>query len=252
MSLINDALKKARLDADRQEARKRGDLYSTAPSHVPVRRRIGLPGLLGIGILILAGVLLTRMPWLSTELPAVGLTETGQAAEPEADASLDAAGLPVDPEPDAPRPEPTESSPDPLGRSRRPTERFPADTAERIPADATTAEASRTRPRNRPKVQSRRRPAGRIPARPSSQPPQGKKPPIDSVDGKSFLRKVLVPGGANLVLSGIAWSDTHPVAVISGSIVGTGDFVGGFKVVKIEPNSVELQRDESTFTIRLR
>jgi len=121
MSLINDALKKARLDADRQEARKRGDLYSTAPSHVPVRRRIGLPGLLGIGILILAGVLLTRMPWLSTELPTVGLTETGQAAEPEADASLDAAGLPVDPEPDAPRPEPTESSPDPLGRSRRPT-----------------------------------------------------------------------------------------------------------------------------------
>ena len=39
------------------------------------------------------------------------------------------------------------------------------------------------------------------------------------------------PGGANLELSGIAWSDTHPVAVISGSIVGTGDFVEGFKVV---------------------
>ena len=243
MSLINDALKKARPDADRQEAKKRGDLYNAAPSHVPARKRIGLLGLLTMGILITAVVLLIQIPRLTTGPPAAQQPPPGDDAGSEADqsAAQPSAALSVV----APRPERTKSPPDPLEaprpRSRRSPERTPD---ERV--GSTNLEPSPARPRNRPDRQSRR-----IPARPSSQP-QSETAPIDSVDGKSFLKKVRVPDGANLELSGIAWSDVHPVAVISGSIVGVGDFVEGFKVVKIEPNSVELQGDGSTFSIRLR
>ena len=275
MSLINDALKKARFDADRQEAVNRGNLYDAAPSHVPARKRARVA--LAIGTLIAAVVLVTQIQRLATqrlatqEVPssdsagsetaegAVKVSAPRQAgaartADRGAEPSLDVAVLPAEPEPkdEAPVAEQRppharqERSPDPLGAARRRSSALP----EPIPTAAVESESVEPIPArptsSRPDRQNRQ-----IPARPSGQS-QDEPRAIDSLDGKSFLKKVRVPGGANLELSGIAWSDVHPVAVISGSIVGTGDFVDGFKVVKIEPNSVELQGEDSTFSIRLR
>ena len=269
MSLINDALKKARFDADRQEAVNRGNLYDAAPSHVPARKRARVA--LAIGTLIAAVVLVTQIQRLATqEVPssdsagsetAEGAVQSSaprqagaaRTADRGAEPSLDVAVLPAEPEPkeeapvaeQRPRHARQERSPDPLGAARRRSSALP----EPIPAAAVESESVEpipVRPSSRPDRQNRQ-----IPARPGGRS-QDEPRAIDSLDGKSFLKKVRMPGGANLELSGIAWSDVHPVAVISGSIVGVGDFVDGFKVVKIEPNSVELQGEDSTFSIRLR
>ena len=72
------------------------------------------------------------------------------------------------------------------------------------------------------------------------------------LDGASFLKKVVLPGGGSLALAGIAWSETQPVAVISGSIVSPGERVKGFKVLRINPDSVDLEGENENFTIRLK
>ena len=66
------------------------------------------------------------------------------------------------------------------------------------------------------------------------------------------MKEVRIPGAGTVSLSGIAWSDTNPVAVISGKVVGPGDVVQGFVVRRIEPESVFLEGQGSSFTIRLR
>jgi hypothetical protein len=56
---------------------------------------------------------------------------------------------------------------------------------------------------------------------------------------------------AHLQLEGIVWSETDPVAMINGRILRVGGVVLGYTIVKIEPQSVELQGERGTIRLRV-
>jgi hypothetical protein len=60
-------------------------------------------------------------------------------------------------------------------------------------------------------------------------------------DGREYSREVTLPGGGKLALSGIAFSEHQPVAVINGRVVGLGEVVSEFTVARIQPDRVELR-----------
>jgi hypothetical protein len=60
-------------------------------------------------------------------------------------------------------------------------------------------------------------------------------------DGKTFVRTVNLPGENPIELDGIVFSETNPVAVIGGHLLGPGSSVGDFEIVKIEENRVTLR-----------
>jgi hypothetical protein len=59
-------------------------------------------------------------------------------------------------------------------------------------------------------------------------------------------------GGGKISLDGIAYSDTSPVAVVNGKVVGPGGYVEGFTIIRILPDRVELEREGSRTFLTLR
>jgi hypothetical protein len=56
-------------------------------------------------------------------------------------------------------------------------------------------------------------------------------------------------GVAGIVLEGIVWSETEPVAMINGRILRVGGAVEGYIITKIEPQAVELQGERGTIRL---
>jgi len=81
-------------------------------------------------------------------------------------------------------------------------------------------------------------PAAAAPAAPPARPARPA-PPLP--DGKTFVRTVSLPGEDPIELDGIVFSETNPVAVIGGHLLGPGASVGSFEIVKIEENRVTLR-----------
>jgi hypothetical protein len=65
------------------------------------------------------------------------------------------------------------------------------------------------------------------------------------------VAEAAVPGG-HIELGGIVYSDTNPVAILNGRIMGVGAVVDGFTVVSIEENRVELKSEHRTIVLTLR
>ncbi len=93
-------------------------------------------------------------------------------------------------------------------------------------------------------------PAGREPAAltppvvvPPTEPPARQSSDERLQSGKTYLRRASAADGSEVRLGGIAYSDTHPIAVINGAVVSPGDMIAGFTVVAIEPEHVELEAD---------
>ena len=63
------------------------------------------------------------------------------------------------------------------------------------------------------------------------------------IDGAAYRREVTSADGSLVVLGGIAFSEDRPIAVINGSVVSPGDMIGGFTVIRIEAERVELESD---------
>lgn len=244
MSLINDALKKAGQQVDLQNAGKPSTGYSMAPSHPPhrVRRQIVTVVLATLTIAaVLAGLFFFRS---ADEAPPGQLAVTQESTMPAvATGSRDTTPAAVPVAQTAPEPaieEPSDSLA--LQESEEPT---PSVTGER--PRASVAEPTAPTPKTPP-------PAPRSAGTTTAAPPPAKAQTASepSLDGQSFLKRVRLPGGGTIVLSGIAWSNANPVAVISGTVVSPGERVKGFTVTRIQQNSVELSNDGSTFTLRLR
>ncbi|MDH3892037.1 MAG: hypothetical protein OEV49_13230 [candidate division Zixibacteria bacterium] len=54
-----------------------------------------------------------------------------------------------------------------------------------------------------------------------------------------------------LILSGIVFNDKSPMAVINKKSVRTGDSINGARIVSIDRNSVTVERNGRTFTLRV-
>ena len=64
-----------------------------------------------------------------------------------------------------------------------------------------------------------------------------------------FVRGASTDGASALSLAGILWDTQAPLAMISGETVGIGAEIGGFRVMKIEPDRVLLSDGQQTVTL---
>ncbi len=261
MSLISDALKKARQEAARQDSLRQGTPYAMGTAEAPPRAPwITLLAGLGVGCVLAAAFFALAFfagwgpfykaappapaarvaaaisppvppaPAASAPEPAATLVEvpaaptvsaTPPAAVPKP--SPPAAPRLETPAPPAPKPAPTAAAPSPL-----PVEAAPDPTPNTAPVPAA--------------------PAPEAPA-PQSAVSAATAPATASgglEEGKVYTGEVPVPGGGLVKLNGIAYSQDHPVAVLDGRVMGPGESVGGFTIVAIESGRVKLQGHGAT------
>jgi len=249
MSLISDALKKARQEAARQDSLRQGVPYAVGSVEPPSRRGL-LPVLAGLGAGCLVAGLLFAVAW------GAGW---GPFAHPEAaPASQVAQAVPQPPAPAAAAPatppqpvEVREETPSPKPVQTQPAAP-PSPAAETRPVPESTPQAAP------PQVE----PAAPQPAPPSivlqpSAPVEEPRPPAPTPapapessggleEGKVYTGEVPVPGGGSVKLNGIAFSPEHPIVVLDGRVMGPGETVQGFTIVEIQSDRVKLQGHGTT------
>ncbi len=274
MSLINDALKKARLEAARQEAARRGvplpPLAAARPRRSP---RVPLVAAGAVAVALLIGAALFTAGRRSAEPgPAAGGRATGgetvpAAAPPAAAESAAPSKIAMEPirppavgePPPRPTPAPAAAPAAATPPAPRSAASEPRAVAPERPADTPRAASPETRSRERaptrtlpelPPAQIRiaREPVSAAPARPQA----GAEPPTSEVK-PTYVREALLPGGAGkLELGGIAWSEDRPFALINGRVVGPGDQIEAFMVVQVQPKRVELRGEGGSFYLQLK
>ena len=109
-----------------------------------------------------------------------------------------------------------------------------------------------------------KRPAPRPPAEPAHAriAPDAVPPPAAAVtdgkaargsaDAKTYIGELTAPDGAKIELGGIVYSETNPVALINGKVLGPGATVEEFTIVSIQPDRVELRGRGITMFIALK
>lgn len=255
MSLITEALKKARQEAARQEALKQGSSYPwmSGPA-TPPRSQTRSALLIGVLAGCLAAGLCTvgAVWWLSGRMapqsaPAALAAEVAQTVEkapapvpvtePAQPAPVIQEEAPVTREEAAPEPVRETPPPAPV----RPSEPAPTPPAEPAPARPAPVPVETPAP-------ERAAPTSAAPVVPAPQPaapaPDSAAPAAAAAgleDGKTYLREIPVPGGGSLKLNGIAYSEENPVALFSDRVVAPGESIGGFKVVGMDARQVALE-----------
>ncbi|HEX9944785.1 MAG TPA: hypothetical protein VGG03_22480 [Thermoanaerobaculia bacterium] len=270
MSLISEALKKARQEAARQDALHQRVPYAMGAADPPARRNPLLPVLAGLGAGCLVGGLVFAVSWMagwgpfarpdapapqvaqaapmpsatpaapSMPPPAAEVREETPVAPPAAPVAppQPQATAPATPPPAAePRTVPAPTSPAPQAPAPRIEITMPSPApppAEAVPAGENPPAPVETAPAT---------PATPTPA-PSPAPAPGGTG--DLVDGKVYTGEVPVPGGGSVKLNGIAFSQDRPVAVLDGRVMGPGESIQGFTIVEIEAGRVKLQGHGAT------
>jgi hypothetical protein len=265
LSLIDEALKRARQEAAQQDAARRG----LSPSWTPVplapfrERRSPVPVVAGIALaLVLAGGFAL---WLTNRRPAPPQTIAAQPAAATAPAHPTPATRPLAAEPAAAEPRPALKPQDRTARTERaatsaPTRR--SDPSEPIAAIPERPRPSRTEPQRRllddESASGREAAPPRVATvEPRPTPLPRPAPPARTAetaapeDGKIYVREAALPGGRKLELRGIAYSDTQPVVLINGKVLAPGEGVEGYTVVAIQPQRVELKGSSGTLYLAL-
>lgn len=242
MSLISDALKKARQEAARQDSLRQGVPYAVGPLESPVRRNSLLPVLAGLG----AGCLVAGILFLVAYVAGWGPFERPREEARVAEAPAPAAAAPpvaqvieptVPPPVAAPETTPPPQAAPPVVAA--PEVRPEIEMRPAVPVEPQPAPAPAQAPVEAPPL-----PAPAAPA--PLQTPPVPAPEGGLVDGQLYTEEVPVPGGGSVRLNGIAFSQDRPIAVISGRVMGPGESIEGFTVVAIEPGRVTLKGHGAT------
>ena len=214
MSLIDDALKRAQEEAARQdEAHRLARRPWIAPQ--PPRRRSPAGRIASMALAFALAV--AGAAWF--------LSRRNAAAPPKA---------PVPAPSPAPRPAPAAAAP----------VSPPLENVEVPPPVATPPARERTKTNHAVPESEPSRPPSPPAATPAPSPPSAaeRRPRAPSIpDGKTFVRTVTLPGEDAIELDGIVFSESNPVAVIGGHLLGPGSWIGDFEIVKIEENRVTLR-----------
>jgi cytoskeletal protein RodZ len=234
MSLIDEALKRARQEASRQEAAEREKRYARVPVYVPQSSR-SRPWLLPVVVAVClaagvtGGVLFTQNPHppVLSAVPPPAPTPSVVTQNAET------------PEIKKPEKAPKKTDETPVIEEKAPVQPAPAPAPEKIaieprPAPTPSVPASPPSP-----VIALPQP----PPTPASAPREEPIPPAPSApsaDIHSYVREVPVAGGGTIRLNGIAFS-AQPVALFGDKVVAPGESIGGFTVVAIEAQRVKLQ-----------
>ncbi len=253
MSLISDALKKARAEAARQDSLRQGVPYAVGVADAPERRApwISLLAGLGAGCVLAAAVFALAFfagwgpfhkPVAETQVAAAPATPTPAVPAPQAPAPATIPALP--PETPQPLPQSPPVAATPVQESPRqtaPQVEAPPPAAPRSPAPEAAQAISAPTPAPVPT------PAAPVDATPSQPIPAA--PSAGSsglVEGDTYVGELPVPGGGSVKLNGIVFSPDHPIAVLDGRVMGPGETVQGFTVVAIESGRVKLQGHGAT------
>jgi hypothetical protein len=267
MSLISDALKKARQEAARQDSLRQSLPYAVGTADPPERRNLYMPLLAGLG----AGCVLAAVVFGIVYLGGWGPFSRARKAGVEVAAIPSPAATPrtaSSAEP-APAPPVIEERSQPVPPTPAPTPVPPAPAQEPKPAPVQTAPpvaetpASRTQPAPVPTEEARLAPPPVPTPAPSPVPTvagpiRAPAPPTPAAstggleDGKSYLNEVPIPGGGVVKLNGIAYSPDHPIAVLDGRVVAPGEVVQGFTVLEIQADHVTLQGHGAKVSVSLK
>ncbi|HSF38231.1 MAG TPA: hypothetical protein VLT87_00475 [Thermoanaerobaculia bacterium] len=243
MSLISDALKKARQEAARQDSLRQGLPYAVGSTNAPDRSRSAplLAGL-AVGLLLaagLAGLFYFVRPEREVE-PEARIAETAPPVEVREEPVAPSAPPPAPQisEPAVPETAPPAPVPTPIPEVRTPE---PAPPREVQPAPQPQPETQPAPPVVAPPAPPVQEPA----APPAAEAPAPR-------ETRSYVGEVPIPGGGVLRLNGIAFSTQSPVAVLDGKVVGPGEVVQGFTVVEIRQNQVKLEGHGETVFVSLK
>lgn len=263
MSLINEALRKARKEAAERDAEQRGVTYRPPRAHLPAERSL-VPALVGVafGALIAAAAFFFFMPRPSSETA----TEAGSTplASEAATAASDPEGADVADTQEAPKtsePSPTELVPaEPVPSKADPAEPDPADPvptepAQTVPAQTETAQTgpdespalSEPTPKAAEAPEPEPLPGARIAEARRVQPPEQ----VGQVGEQTYVLEAEI-GGVSLRLDFIVWAPANPFAQINGRQVAVGQTVDGFLVRSITRDEVTLEGDDGPIRLRVR
>lgn len=248
MSLISEALKKARQEAARQDAARQGVPYAVGSTETRERRNPLLMVLAGLGAgCLLAGAVFTGAffggwgPFARTQ----GAPATQVAQAPPSPA----AAAPVVAEPSLPPP--VEVQEEEAFEAPAPAPPVPVPAPEPQPQPAPpSVEIRPAAPRPEPvPAEPAPAPEEERPVQPAPNPAPAPPPAPAAgglVEGQTYAGEVPIPGGGAVKLNGIAFSQDRPVAVLDGRVMGAGEIVQGFTVVEIEAGRVKLQGHGAT------
>jgi hypothetical protein len=258
MSLIDEALKRARQEAALQDAARRDAQFRHVPVYVPEPRR-SRRALIGAVAGTCAGILLSiAAAWFAGWIP--GRAGAGDAADVATPAEVMASApapaeerIEVIEAPRQPSPPSEVATAEPQTPSPMATEEPPA------AASATAPIEPAPEPAPEPVIEAA------PPAVPGPEPAPAATEPVSAVPEpaptpaeaprqeapQAFVREAPVPGGGTVRLNGIAYSSERPVALLNGRPVMPGESVAGFTVVAIEPKRVELRGHGQTVYVSL-
>lgn len=230
MSLVSDALKKARQEAARQDAAQRGLPYAVGAVEKP-RGSSLLVGVIAGSVtgVVLLGVIAYLAGWLGPGRSEKPVAEVAVAQESPEPAAVPESSVPAA----APQPAPA-TSPALLAEATPP----PPPPSSPVPAAPPTVV---TTP---PPAE----PAPVVAPEPTPQPPSEPA----ATEPKRYVGSVPLPGGGAVTLNGIAYSEQNPIAVLDGRVVGPGESVQGFVVVAIERKQVKLEGHGQVVYVALR
>lgn len=224
MSLIDEALKRAELEAARRDGLRSG-AYPWVPEHMPRRRRGG--GAIAAVVLVLAAI---GIGWFLWPRGAASVIQNPKS-------EIQNPPAPV------PKLETVEVPPPPVGQPSRVLSR------DREAANANVGnEAKRPAPpfdTARARIAPAKEPG-------SGSAPAGSKPARGPADGKTYAGEVTLPDGPKIALEGIVFSETNPVALINGKVLPPGGVVEEFTIVSIKPDRIELNGRGVTIFVTLK
>lgn len=231
MSLIHDALARAREEAARREALARGETPAATPPPEHYRFRSPLWTLALVVVVVLAGGA-TLGRWLTARSHGSG----GDAATPASRAAEDR----------SPRPELSATLPVDSGgpgtaaaSGTSPSPAAPVGEGSPTPSAVLETGAAGLPP---------------APVRPNGSATGTQHPPGNDSGGSVALGSASsadLGGGRSLELQGVVWNTRSPSAVINGTLMEPGDSVEGFELVRIEPRVAVLSDGRREITLSL-
>ena len=224
MSLIDEALKRAELEAARRDGLRSG-AYPWVPEHMPKKRRGW--GWIAAVVLSLAAIAAGWLFWPRGETQVIRNPQSKIQNPPVVSPKLETVEVP----------------PPPVGLPSRV-----------LPRDRQAANANVGPETNRPTPPfdtARARIAP--PKEPGSGSAAAENKPVRGLsDGKTYAGELTLPDGPKIALEGIVFSETNPVALINGKVLPPGGVVEEFTIVSIKPDRVELNGRGVTIFVTLK
>lgn len=243
MSLINEALKRARVEAARRDATARGVPPAALPVYVPRRRRPWLAPVAGFAAGLVAVAMATGAFWL-VRRPAMPPSGTAATAGEVADSLAQAVAVralpspaapPIEaPSPAAPRPEASTIASRPARPAAAPPIAARPVIAESAVAESAVAEPAAVAP---------------APVAPSLSP--RRLPPAGDDGIRTYLRQA-TPAGERVKVDFIVWSKSQPFAQINGELLSSGQSVDGYTLLEVERERVQLEGGGERFWLRVK